>query len=288
MINKQEFYRRFDQVVPGTSLSGTDNKFNDSEIYFERISLAGLEEMHRYSLDERLYEYFEFKPFERLEETKAYLQKLLVRMSSVGDERTAMYWFVRRKSDDYLIGTAGLVNMNYSRQSIEWGYGVDPQLWGTGFILQIQEMLKHYVFEILELNRLFGVTMVENERTISTVIAAGMKPEGIARQHYCKNGSFHDGWQYGMIRQDYFQTTNIVSGNSKIYTIDDVIEIVSSILTDEEITPESNMVNTESWDSLNHILIMVSIFEQTKINFSPIQIANATSVKMIAKLINKV
>ena len=75
------------------------------------------------------------------------------------DSRVTTYWFVRRKSDDRLIGSAGLIDLNFSRQSIEWGYGIDPDLWGQGYILKIQEALKDYVFNILELNRIHGVTM---------------------------------------------------------------------------------------------------------------------------------
>jgi RimJ/RimL family protein N-acetyltransferase/acyl carrier protein len=286
MITKQELFQRFDKVVPGTVMSDKNDKFQDSEIYFERISLDGVEEMHRYSLDKRLYEFFEFNPFEQLEETKAYLQKLLVRMTSAIEERTTMYWFVRRKSDKYLIGTAGLVNMNYSRQSVEWGYGVDPELWGKGYILQLQEILKEYVFAILELNRLEGVTMIQNERTISSLLAAGMVNEGIARQHYCKNGVFYDGWRYSMLRSEYLEHAgrNVVKGIQ--FSTDDIMDIISSVLENEEINEDSNMYNTPSWDSLNHMIIMVALFERTKINLTPMQIANATSVVSITKLIN--
>ena len=167
MLDEKEFYRRFDQIVPGTVYSEGVPQTSQSDIYFQRWSLAGLEEMHRYSVDERLYEFFEFDPFDTVEKTKTYIEKLLQRMSGDIHGRKAMYWFVRRKIDGYLVGTACLVEMNYARKSVEWGYGVDPELWGSGFILQLQECLKRYVFETLELNRLHGVTMVENYRTIS-------------------------------------------------------------------------------------------------------------------------
>ena len=39
--------------------------------------MDGLEEMHAYSTDERLYEYFEYDPFITIDDTKQYLQKLI-------------------------------------------------------------------------------------------------------------------------------------------------------------------------------------------------------------------
>ena len=38
-------------------------------IYFEKLSQDGLEEMHAYSIDERLYEFFEFPAFKKISDT---------------------------------------------------------------------------------------------------------------------------------------------------------------------------------------------------------------------------
>ncbi len=285
-INEEEFYRYFESLVPGEQLLGSIEKSIETDIYFEHLSMSGLDEMHRYSIDERLYEYLEFDPFQTLDETKNYLQKLLDRISVTGARKTTMYWFVRRKSDNRLVGTAGLVNLNYGRQSIEWGYGVDPELWGLGYILQIQELLKQYVFSVLGLNRLDGITMVTNERTISSLLAAGMKNEGVLRQYYCKNGKYIDGWKYAMLYQDYLERVDESSTNGNLLSKQDVIDVIASVLNGENIDEESSMHNTASWDSLNHMAIMVALYERTQVHLSPIQISNATSVTMIQQLIN--
>ena len=114
MINRNEFFRRFNEVNPGNTIADCIVPSIEAEVYFEKLSMAGLEEMHRYSVDSRLYEYFEFEPFREIEETKAYIQKLLKRMGSDPLNRNSMYWFVRRKGDNYLIGSAGLVDLNYA------------------------------------------------------------------------------------------------------------------------------------------------------------------------------
>ena len=277
MLTKQKFAERFTKELPGEK--------QQTDIYFTDFSISGLEEMHRYSTDERLYEFFEFDPFKTIDETKAYIEKLLDRMFGEPLDRNAMYWFVRRKSDDSLIGTAALVNLNYDRQSIEWGYGVDPELWGFGYVLQIQEALKRFTFGVLELNRLNGITMVENERTIQSVLASGMRHEGILRGFYCKNGVYHDGWQYGMKAKDYQE--NSIESSSVSVEINDILTVVSSILTEEEITAESDMENTFSWDSINHMAIIISLKSQLSIDFSPAEIASSTSIKNIYKKANE-
>src|SRR4051812_47948825 len=98
MLTAPELYRRLDQIVPGYGSEGPAAPFAESPIVFERLSMTGLDEMHRYSIDQRLYEFFEFKPFAHLSETKAYIERLQSRMTATGLERTAMYWFVRRRT----------------------------------------------------------------------------------------------------------------------------------------------------------------------------------------------
>jgi len=247
--------------------------------------MAGLEEMNRYSRDARLYEFFEFDRFDTIEKTKAYIEKLEQRMAGDILNKTAMYWFVRRKTDKYLIGSAALVSANHDRQSVEWGYGVDPDLWGGGYIFQIEEILKQYVFEVLELNRLHGTTMVTNQRTISSLLASGMKHEGTLRQFYCKKGVFIDGWQYSMLCEEYRMSDRNLASTVNHISTQEVINIIKSVLTEEEITPTSTMQTALSWDSLNHMSIMIAVAEKTGIHLSPSEIMRANSVQTLTRIL---
>jgi acyl carrier protein len=247
-----------------------------------------LEEMHSYSTKDQFYEHFEFAPFKDIKETQKYIEKLLKRMN--GDEltRVTTYWFIRRESDDRLIGSAGLIDLNYGRQSIEWGYGVDPDLWGQGYILKIQEALKNYVFNVLMLNRIHGVTMTTNLRTIESIKAAGMIHEGIAKEHYCKDSTFIDGWRYGMTRSMYeSQKTSIERVINESDRISSIVRLVASIFPEEEINEKSSMLDTDSWDSLGHMQLIIALKEEMNIELSPSDIAEATSIEAIANLIDE-
>jgi ribosomal-protein-alanine N-acetyltransferase len=277
----KEITNVLETILPGSDLF-------ESDIYFEPLSMSGLEEMHEYSIDERLYEFFEFKPFETINDTKNYINKLLnKRMSYEGDQKQGMYWFVRRKIDNKLIGTANFVNINYSRKSLEWGYGIDPKLWGKGYILKIQECLKKYVFETLDYNRLHGVTMISNERTISSILSCGMKKEGLLRDYYFKNGNYIDGWMYSMLKSDYIENTIVKEKKDIQFDENQIIEFISTVITEEKIDIDSEMDNTYSWDSLTHLYLLTEISKQTGLVFSAGEIANANSVKSIISMIQK-
>ncbi len=278
MLSKSDFFEEFLKGAPGT-------ESDSSGIYFSALSMVGLEEMHKYSTNEKLYEFFEFGAFKCKTETADYIEKLLYRMSGTGENRNASYWFVRRESDDALIGTAGLSNLNYGRKSIEWGYGLDPNVWGNGYNLKIQENLKTYVFEKLNLNRLHGITMVNNKRTIESVRASGAKHEGIIRDHYCKDGVFIDGWQYSILAKDYFAERES-SGSEITISSKDIITVLTDLLPQESIDMDTTMENTASWDSLTHMNLMIELKERYEVDFAPSDIAEAISVDAIIALIH--
>ena len=278
MLSKSDFFEEFSKGAPGTVS-------DSSGIYFSAVSMDGLEEMHKYSTNEKFYEFFEFGAFKYKTETAEYIEKLLYRMSGTGENRNASYWFVRRESDDTLVGTAGLLNLDYGRKSIEWGYGVDPDLWGHGYVLKIQENLKAYVFEKLNLNRLHGITMVNNKRTIESVLASGAKHEGIIRDYYCKDGVFIDGWQYSILAKDYFAEKES-SGNEITISSKDIITVLTDLLPQESIDMHTTMENTVSWDSLTHMVLMIELKQRFGIDFAPSDIAKAISVEAIIALIH--
>lgn len=257
---------------------------DSNEIYFELISMSGLDEMHEYSVKEEFYEFFEFNAFKSKAETNQYLRKLINRTKFIDDDIQAMYWFVRSSANNTLIGTATLVNINKGRESAEIGYGIDPNHWGKGYILKIQNALIKYVFESLKFNRLHGITMVNNERTISSILAAGFLKEGILRDYYHKQGKFIDGFKYSMLKTDYFLSIKKESCNKEI-SISDLINLVKDELK-EDIDENSSMLNTSNWDSLSHLGIIVNLSNQYEIELNPIEIADATSIKELHKICN--
>jgi len=281
-LSKSEFYNILDSILPDG-----DRVKSKGSIYFTRINLEGLDEMHSYSTDKRLYEFLEYKPFTSVDETKNYLQNLINIESN--NNPSAICWFIRRVSDDRMIGTARLVEINFKRKSVVWGYGIDPRLWGEGYIFEIQELLKEYIFEKLKLNRLYGITMVENERVISSLKAAGCKNEGISRDYYCdSDDKFHDAWNYSILAKDYWTKKQLVENkNSKeCITKKDIAIIITKELNDDSVDENSDMGSISNWDSLSHISVILAIEKETGLSLSPKEIAQATSVKSIYNIVN--
>ncbi len=283
-MNIKKFFEIINNRLPQEVIYEIDN---ERSLYYQRLDINGLEEMHNYSTDERFYEFLSYAPFKEIDDTKKYIQKLLSRMEKKNGEQNTIYWFVRKSSDKTLIGTACLVNIDYENRSAEIGYGIDPKYWGQGYINQIIESLKHYCFESLELNRIHGKTHSGNERVIKTVKSLGMKHEGILRSYILDHKNvFHDGWKYSMLKNEYFSFFKNDKKIKKNIDINTILSLVSKILK-EDISVDSDMENTLNWDSLNHMAILLTINDELNIQFSPREVASAISIRKILELINK-
>lgn len=285
------FYKILDSIIPGGTLEDLDKSvLPNRNLYLTRISMDGLEDMHEYSKDERLYRYFEFEPFKNINETRSYLEKLINRMGNEIDDRKCMYWFIRTIQNNKVVGSIGLVDIDVYRGSAAWGYAIAPDYWGKGYILEAQLLIIHHFFEILKMNRLWGITTIDNEPTISSVLAAGFQKEGVLREYYrYANGEKKDGLIYSILAKDYHANKKYLQNEKNvILTLDKLKKIFASTfqITETEVNEGSNMGSVAEWDSLSHVTLILQIEKETGFKFKPSEIAQATNSKLILEIVN--
>lgn len=291
IIESFEFYRILDEVLPGGSYEQA-KKNPKTRIYLTHISLDRLRDFHAYSTkDKRFYKYLEYDPFKSITDSKKYLIRL---MNLEGEEvigRTAKAWFIHRKEDNKFVGTVRLINIDFHRQSVMWGYGIDPELWGEGYVFELQSILKEYIFETLCLNRLHGSAMITNKPTISTLIAAGMKEEGVERQSMRDmNGIYYDAWLYSMLAEDYFSSkhsrTKVPTGI--IFNEEELKDVIGEVIQDRnKVNDDLMMKDMSSWDSLTQMALVASIESAFDIELTFDEIIEMVSYKAIKDIISK-
>jgi len=280
-LSADEIKGRLRDILPGTG----DSR-NDISISFSHLSMDGLEEMHVYSKDERLYEFFESPGHKTLEDTRIYLSGLLKRQSEEPGGKLSKYWFVRRTSDNQLLGSACLVNLDTGRFSVEWGYAIDPRFWGEGYVNQVCHALKHYVFEVLQLNRLWGQAMVKNERSVSSLRNVGMREEGIVKDFYYVKAKqqFEDAWLYRMTAAEYFadqeqaRRQSARQGVTEL-KIEHVAQEVRNFLGDPDLDLDTKFSESLNWDSIAHVDLLVAVETRFEVKFSPKDVTRLHSIR---------
>lgn len=100
------------------------------------------------------------------------------------------------------MGAIGLhVERNHDRAEI--GYWIGVPYWNRGYVTEAAKAIVDYVFNTLNLNRVFAFHFTQNPASGRVLQKIGMKREGTMRQHILKWGEHVDVDYYGAVREEW-------------------------------------------------------------------------------------
>jgi ribosomal-protein-alanine N-acetyltransferase len=117
--------------------------------------------------------------------------------------RRSLKWGISRRSDDALIGTATLFNLDQNNHRAELGYGLDRAEWGQGYMQEALTALVAYAFNDLGLYRLEADVDPRNSASIKTVDRLGFQREGYLRERWNVGGEIQDALFFGLLRPEW-------------------------------------------------------------------------------------
>ncbi|MDP3683734.1 MAG: GNAT family N-acetyltransferase [Ignavibacteria bacterium] len=164
------------------------------------LNIEYLHDIHEYSIMPQFYDHLEYPPFKDLEETRAFLTKLFKR----SDEISGHYWFIYNISEEKVIGTIGLLDIDRRKGSAELAYGLSPNYWGRGFFSEALILVIDWYFSLDSTHRLFIKTAEKNINSIKAAKKLGFKMEGVLRGYYLddKTSQRWDAALLSMLRTD--------------------------------------------------------------------------------------
>ena len=116
------------------------------------------------------------------------------------------YWAICSIETGKMIGYASLVNIHYINSSAETGAILigDPD-YNDGFAwIETVLFLFEYAFERLNLNRLYGKSLLGHKISNLVEPLMFMKQEGVLRQAVFKNGRYYDVSFAGILSSEYY------------------------------------------------------------------------------------
>ena len=116
---------------------------------------------------------------------------------------TFLKWGIARRTDDALIGTATLFNLNLDSHRAEIGYCLDRAEWRKGYMNEALQALLAYAFDELALHRIEADVDPRNTASIKTVERLGFQREGYLRERWQVNGEIQDTVFYGLLRPEW-------------------------------------------------------------------------------------
>lgn len=106
--------------------------------------------------------------------------------------------------DGELIGDIAVVMASEHNEYVEIGYCLGKAWWGQGLMSEALARVVRFMFETLELHRVFARHDVRNVASGRVMQKVGLLYEGKMRGHFVrKDGTWADQLVYGMLRDDW-------------------------------------------------------------------------------------
>jgi len=170
-----------------------------------RLTLRGMkvsdaQDMYAYAQREDVTRYLTWEPHPDVAHTKEYLTYIGQRYRT-GDFYD---WAVVCKEDGRMIGTAGFTKFDFTANSAEIGYVLNPDYHGKGYGTEAVEAVLRFGFEELALHRMEARFMKENHRSLQLMERVGMTLEGYAREALLIKGVYRTIGYCSILRDEYF------------------------------------------------------------------------------------
>ena len=117
-----------------------------------------------------------------------------------------VYWAICAKDTGRMIGYACLTDIHYVNSSANLsGILIGDKNYQDGIAwIETYLFIYKYVFERLNLNRIYGRAIVDHKMTIAMRSAMFSTTEGVMRQAVFKNGQYYDVSIASLLREEYF------------------------------------------------------------------------------------
>ncbi len=125
-------------------------------------------------------------------------------MKSVINNPEAFYWMICDISGDPK-GLIWLESVNKIHKNAEFGFyiGKDP-FENVGFSAESEFLLLTFAFKVLNLRKVFCESISNNKKVIGQHKRFNFKKDGCLRDHFFKDGKFHDIVVMSVINLDFF------------------------------------------------------------------------------------
>jgi RimJ/RimL family protein N-acetyltransferase len=181
------------------------------ELIGKRIRLETLGEehipgMHEYAVMPEFYRHMESREHQTLEQTKEYFNRLMKFV-----KQGAMYWAIIRLSDQKLIGTVGIRNINDVSKSGDFGLGISPLYWSTGLAVDAIILVMDYYFNMAGYDSLLSLTSVYNTNAIKVMEFLDFREWKTLKGHYKRwDGTVYDAREAVLLKNIYNSNIKMV------------------------------------------------------------------------------
>jgi UDP-4-amino-4,6-dideoxy-N-acetyl-beta-L-altrosamine N-acetyltransferase len=122
------------------------------------------------------------------------------------DSKESIYWIIQ-KDHSIDVGLLSLNHIDNHSKQCSWAYYIaENEARGMGLAKTLECNIYDYVFETLNLNKLWCEVFTFNDRVIKLHEIFGSKIEGEFRDHVFKNGEYHNIVRMAILKSEWFES----------------------------------------------------------------------------------
>ncbi len=116
---------------------------------------------------------------------------------------TLYQWGIARRSDDTVIGTCTLSQIDAQNRRAEIGFILRHDRWGQGIMSEATHALLRFAFEELNLHRIEADVDPRNDASIRLLERQSFQREGYLRERWLVGDEINDTVFYGLLRHEW-------------------------------------------------------------------------------------
>jgi [ribosomal protein S5]-alanine N-acetyltransferase len=170
-----------------------------SRIVLRKLKLADAPTVYRIMQNPKVTRYlFVGQPYR-----KAHAVEFIRKIWSWWRLRKSFGYAIVLKETGELIGSIGLMRVDWSNRSGEIGYSIGEQYWGHGYMSETVALITNAAFRTLQLERVFARVFVGNTASERVLEKVGFSLEGTLRRHHHKEGRWFDMQYFAVLRSEW-------------------------------------------------------------------------------------
>lgn len=129
-------------------------------------------------------------------------ERQFIERANAGGEN--MSFGVALTADDRLLGSAGLMRIDWKNRSAGFGISLGaPSEWGKGYGTEATRLVVEVAFQRLNLHRVWLVVYDFNQRGRRCYERAGFRTEGVMRDYHFGDGRYWDAHLMAILKSDW-------------------------------------------------------------------------------------
>jgi ribosomal-protein-alanine N-acetyltransferase len=150
--------------------------------------------------DPQVTRYHNVPTLTTLAEAGALLERLARRYAA----RDTIRWAIELVEPGGMIGTVGLLRLDFEHRRAEVGYEIARRWWGWGLAGEAAAAVIRYGFAVLGLHRIEAGVLPGNDASVRVLQKLGFGEEGTRRDYLQVNGRFHSFRWFSLLETDPF------------------------------------------------------------------------------------